>query len=206
MEILKKIYNCFIIISIIEILVGILFFLKPALVQGTISYIVGSLLIVFGLIVLITFFVDSPLYSTAFKAVILICAGLFILIKPGFIFSVMAVIFGLYLVVDGIAGIRGASMMKSREDSSLWVLSLVIAILTIVLGLIVLAYPLASSLISMKIFGILLIISGVLNIYNGGITKRYFKKALKLARENGTVEYVDVESEAVATEATADDK
>lgn len=190
MDFLKKLYNSFILVSILEIAVGIFLFLKPDIIQTTISYVIGGVLIASGVLNLISYIKGEPDYGKVFKAVILSASGVFIIVRPDFIFNIIATIFGLYLLIDGISGLKASSLMKTYEDNNKWIPSFVIALLTVILGLIIIFNPLAASGIPFQIFGIALIISGVLNIYNGGVTKKYLKKLKKQIEQK---EYIDIE-------------
>ena len=56
METLKKILNSFILMSIIEIAVGIMLLARPEIFQTTLSYIIGGISLAFGVLNLITYF------------------------------------------------------------------------------------------------------------------------------------------------------
>lgn len=189
METLKKILNSFILMSIIEIAVGIMLLARPEIFQTTLSYIIGGIALAFGVLNLITYFRGEQIYGELFKAVILCAAGIFIIARPDFIFKVIAIIFGLYLLADGISSLRGASAMKNSRDAGKWIPSFVIAIITTVLGILIIVNPFSASGIPFQLFGILLIVSGVLNIYNGGVTKRYFTKIKNQIEED---KFIDI--------------
>lgn len=189
METLKKILNSFILMAIIEIAVGIMLLARPEIFQTTLSYIIGGIALAFGILNLIAYFRGEQIYGELFKAVILCAAGIFIIARPDFIFKVIAIIFGLYLLADGISSLRGASAMRNSKDSGKWIPSFVIAIITIVLGILIIVNPFSASGIPFQLFGISLIVSGALNIYNGGVTKRYFTKIKKQIEED---KFIDI--------------
>ncbi|MDE6148782.1 MAG: DUF308 domain-containing protein [Ruminococcus sp.] len=190
METLKKLLNSFLLMSIIEIVVGIMLLTKPEIFQTTLSYIIGGIAIAFGALNLIAYFRDDQIYGELFKAIILCTAGIFIIARPDFIFKIIAIIFGLYLLSDGISSLRGAYVMKSNADNGKWIPSFIIALITTLLGVLIIVNPFAASGIPFQLFGISLIISGVLNIYNGGITKRYFTKIQKQIDQD---KFIDIE-------------
>lgn len=190
METLKKLLNSFILISILEIAVGIMLLAKPEIFQTTLSYIIGGIAIAFGALNLITYFRDNQIYGELFKAIILCAAGIFIIARPEFIFKIIAIIFGLYLLTDGISSLRGAAIMKNNNSDSKWVASFIIAAVTTLLGILIIVNPFAASGIPFQLFGISLIISGILNIYNGGVTKRCFKKIQKQIEQD---KFIDIE-------------
>lgn len=190
MNTLKKLLNSFILVSLIEIIVGILLLSKPEIFQTTLSYIIGGVAAAFGILNLISYFRGEQIYGELFKAVILCAAGIFVIARPDFIFKIIAVIFGFYLIADGISSLRGSLLIKSSENSGKWIPSFIIAVITTVLGILIVVNPFTASGIPFQALGIVLIISGCLNIYNGGVTKRYFTKIQKRIEDD---KFIDVE-------------
>lgn len=196
MEILKKVLNSFILFFIAEVAIGVLLLIDPHIFTNTISYILGGVLLAFGLLNLIAYFRAEQVFGYLLKTVVMCAAGIFIITRPSFIFNVLAVIFGLYLLTDGISSLRGALVMKSYGADK-WAGSLIMAILTIVLGIVLIVNPLASTEIAITALGIALVASGIFSIYNGAVTKRYIKRmaknAIQKADPQRNDDYIDID-------------
>lgn len=196
MEMLKKLLNSFILFFIAEVAIGVLLLVDQNIFTNTISYILGGVLLAFGLLNLIAYFRAEQAFGYLLKSVVMCAAGIFIITRPDFIFNVLAIIFGLYLLTDGISSLRNSVAMKNYGASK-WVGSLIMAILTIILGLVLIVNPLASTKIAVTALGIALVISGILSIYNGAVTKRYIKRAEKNAIQSVNIQqdndYIDIE-------------
>lgn len=185
METLKKILNSFIIVFIAEVAVGVLLLVNPDIFTNTISYILGGIALAFGVLNLISYFGGFHTQVTLINTILLCAAGVFIISKPDFIIKILAFTFGLLLLSDGLTSIKGASLIKESNDQN-WVPSMIIAILTTILGFIIVFNPLVSAQTALKVLGISLIISGIFSIYNGLVTKRKINKLEKSS------EYIDI--------------
>lgn len=178
MEFLKKLLNSFIIAFAAEVAIGLLLLINPSIFTNTISYVLGGVILAFGVLSLISYFASDKTGSSITKAVFFCAAGIFIISKPDFIFKILALVFGIYLLADGISSIKNALIIKNNNSDN-WVAPMVMALLTALLGLIITLNPFASAATALQILGVSLIISGVLSIYNGAYTKRKIKKIIK---------------------------
>ncbi|MGN0601734.1 MAG: HdeD family acid-resistance protein [Oscillospiraceae bacterium] len=185
MEILKKMLNSFITIFIAEVAIGLLLLINPDIFTSTISYVLGGVSLAFGVLNLISYFCSERIESDILKAVLLCAAGIFIITKPDFIFKILAFIFGIYLLGDGITSIKRAMIIKDNNIDN-WIAPMVMAVLTTILGLLIILNPFASAKFALKVLGVSLIVSGAFSIYNGVVTKRKIKR---IEQENG---YVDI--------------
>lgn len=191
MNALKKIVNSYILVSLIEAAVGFLLLIKPELFQTALSYILGGIALAIGFLTFISYLKSEQTNEQLFKSIFLCAAGLYIIIRPDFIFKTIAILFGILLFADAISSIRAAFVMKNNEKNGKWIPSFIIAIITGILGILIIINPFTASGIPFQVFGVSLIISGILSVYNGGVTKRYIKKVQKQKESEGN-KYVDI--------------
>lgn len=175
---LKKLLNSFIIAFVAEAAIGLLLLINPSIFTNTISYVLGGVILAVGMLNLISYFNSDKVSSSITKAVFFCAAGIFIITKPDFIFKILALVFGIYLLADGITSIKSSLIIRKIDPGS-WVPPMVVAVLTTVLGLIITLNPFVSVETALKILGAALVISGVLSIYNGAVTKRKIKQITK---------------------------
>lgn len=178
METLKKIINSYLIVFVAEAIIGILLLINPDIFTSTISYICGGILLTFGILKLIAYFRGDNFETEILMAIILCATGIFIIARPSFIFSIFAFFFGIYMLCQGIYSIKGALLIKEYNKDN-WVAPMIIAVLTTILGLIIIINPFATIKATLKVLGITLIISAAFSIYNGMVTKRKINKIQK---------------------------
>lgn len=188
MEILKKLVNSLLLVCIASIVIGVLLIIDPKIFTHVISYVIGGVILAFGALNLISFFASDRSESSIINAIILCITGTFIIVRPDFIFNVLAFAFGLVLLGEGLISLKRASVIKTYNPDK-WFPSMVMAILTTILGFIVILNPFLFASTSMRILGVLLIISAIFTIYNGLFTKKEIKRIEK--KENA--DYIDIE-------------
>ena len=175
METLKKLVNSYLIVFVAETIIGILLLINPDIFTNTISYICGGILLTFGILKLIAYFRGDNFETEILMAILLCASGVFIITKPDFIFKILAFFFGIYILGQGIYSIKGALLIKEYNKDN-WTAPMVVAVLTTIVGLIIVLNPFGSIKATLKVLGIALIFSAAFSIYNGMITKRKINK------------------------------
>lgn len=185
METLKKIINSYLIVFVAEAVIGLLLLINPSIFTSTISYVLGGLLLAFGVIKLITYFREDNFESEVLMSIILCATGIFIIAKPDFISKILAFFFGVYMLCQGISSIKGSLIIKEYNKDS-WIAPMTMAVLTTILGVVIVLNPFSTVTTALKILGVALIISAIFSIYNGMVTKR---KITKIKKSN---DYIDI--------------
>lgn len=162
-EFFRNMKVSYLLAAILYIAFGLVLLIWPKTTGDIICFAFGLILIVYGAITIISFFVhDSRQGSYRFELVIGIVAaalGILFLVNPDFVLSVFPVILGLYVVVDACLNLRRALELKRMEYPRWWV-ALALSLITIALGVLILFRP------GFIADFIIMIIGGVL-IYNG---------------------------------------
>lgn len=149
--------------AILYIAFGLVLLLWPKTTGDILCFMFGLILLVYGAITIISFFVhDSRLGSYRFELVIGIVAaalGILFLVNPTFVLNIFPVILGLYIMVDASLNLKRALDLK-RMDYGRWWIALLLAALSIALGALILLRPgFIANFITRLIGGVL--------IYNG---------------------------------------
>lgn len=158
-EFFKKVKWDSIIISILTIALGILCVALPKTSGDAICIVFGCSLIAVGLMMFIRFFayehiLGEYLFILAMLTVIL---GVFCLVYPNAIKSVVTILFGLYIVVDASVSLSD-SISLARARIKGWFLLFILSLLSVCLGIVVMF----SNFETVMIFaGISLILGGV---------------------------------------------
>ena len=165
-----KIYAPLILLILFELVVGILLLINPEGFTQTVINVFGIVLLVIGAVYLIRFFTDKKkegkyniatiVLSVISLAVGILCA-FFAPTVMGF-FTVIAVIYGVILIVSGI--FKAKTFFDSRKAKlPVSFLSLVSAIVSIILGVLIVANPFTTTKVLWIFAGISLIVEAVLD-------------------------------------------
>ena len=183
MNSIKKILSNYTVVSVICIVLGIALVAKPGLLIHTLAYAVGGLIVGYGLVQIFTILRSrgaKNLFGLDFiTEVIVVLAGLFIIARPAFIPKVLALIFGVYMVISGLVG------LKTAASARLGGASMVISGIVLIGGLALLANPFILADTAIRILGICLIISGAMNFVS-------LRKNTSLAKHKSDGPFIDV--------------
>lgn len=160
----KRFKFTFSLISVIYILLGLFLAISPGTARQVLSYLLGGLALLLGIILVAFYFVkgDNEAISTGGLAggVVLLCLGFYLFARPSLLWQFLPVLVGFFILYDSVIKLQNAIKLKGVGLKFWWaalalsILSGVFALLLIIFGLdIVLLY-----------FGIILIASGVVNL------------------------------------------
>ncbi len=155
------------IISIITIVVGLVLIIWSRQSLNIICSIVGWILCAAGVVAVVLYFVNYKdrsviTYLTLVMGVFVAVIGLWLAINPQVLETLLPSIFGLIIVISGIMNIS-ESMTVRRQNGS-FAASLLLAAITIVLGLVIFFHPQAFNDFIMIFIGICLLYDGVSNL------------------------------------------
>ncbi len=171
----KKNFSLSLLSSFIFIILGLFLFIRPDATIATISYIIGGILLILGILSIIRYF-KSDYGINAFDfdlvyGVLVIIAGLYLIIKPTMLGSIFPVILGIWIIINSVTKFQYALMLKKLQKED-WKYTLLISFLTFVWGIVLLINPLESVLVVTQVIGIFIIIYAVLDIIDNFILRR----------------------------------
>jgi len=157
----------YIVMSLVFCGAGILFIAKPELSAVAISRALGAAMILFGLIKLVGYF-SKDLFRLAFQydlgfGLLLIALGILVLAKPAGVLDFIFVALGIAILADGLFKVQIAVDSK-RFGISTWWLTLVLAMVTGVVGLALVFRPWDSARLLTTLLGAALLAEGILNL------------------------------------------
>lgn len=177
MKVIKSMYKTSLIFSIILFLLGLLLLLKPEVTLHAISYTIGTILIVWGIIPVISFFTNKEKETyLEFNFVIGVFAlifGLIVMLNPNMIGSIIPLLLGIWMIINGITKLSYALSIKDSNST----VSTIIPLLILVCGIILIFNPFGAAVAITKLVGIFLLIYSILDI----IECFSIKKAVKLS-------------------------
>ena len=89
--------------------------------------------------------------------------GIFTLAKPQVVASFLPIVFGIFIVVDGLSRIGSAIDLAKRKGQKWWVL-LLLSIVSVALGILLVLHPFGAAVSVVMVCGILLIVEGAMNL------------------------------------------
>lgn len=166
-ELLKSLKTGYIVLSILFCICGISILLNPTVSTITLCYILGFLIISFGIIKICGYFSRNYYryvfqYDLAF-GILIIILGIIILFHPYGILTLFHTLLGILFLMDGLFKIQLAVDTKTFGIKQWW-LVFIFAILAVILGILMILQPLKSAAFIAILLGITLLAEGILNL------------------------------------------
>lgn len=157
----------YIVMSLVFCGAGVLFIAKPELSAVAISRALGAAMILFGAIKLVGYF-SKDLFRLAFQydlgfGLLLIALGILVLAKPAGVLDFIFIALGIAILTDGLFKVQIAVDSK-RFGIPTWWLTLTLAMVTGVVGLVLVFRPWDSVRLLTALLGAALLAEGILNL------------------------------------------
>lgn len=169
MKILNKVksYNYF--LPIVYFILGLLMVIFPSVISNIINYIIGGLLILFGVDYIIRYLGNNKVttyskYSLIIGVVPIIC-GLFLIFNTQILVSIIPFVAGIVIIMDAIEKLKHAIDLKKMNLDEWWI-NLVIAILFMIFGIIIIMNPFKTAELLIRILGIFLLVDCFADVWN----------------------------------------
>ena len=161
----KKIGWTSIITSLTFTVLGIIIVYNPNTTFQIISYVLGAILIAYGVLKVIEYFKvkgSYDLYNYELVYGIIACLlGIVVIICSGMIEAILRILIGIWIVYSGAMRLGLAmKLQKLDADNKIWVPVLLIALAMLICGLYIIAVP---GTVMMTI-GIIMVIYGIMDI------------------------------------------
>ncbi len=158
----------YIVMSVLLCIAGILFIALPELSAAVIGVSLGIAMLVFGVVKIIGY-CSKDLYRLAFQydlefGILLLVIGVVVLFHPAHLMALICILIGIAVLLDGLFKIRIAMDSRRFGIQSWWVI-LALAIITGVVGIVLVFDSVNSARILTILLGISLLAEGILNLY-----------------------------------------
>ena len=164
---LRYVKSGMMLLSIAYIVIGMMLLIMPQTSLLWICYAFGTVVLITGIVCLIQY---ARIRGTGFTApfmlvggVITAGLGIFTLAKPQVVASFLPIVFGIFIVVDGLSRIGSAIDLAKRKGQKWWVL-LLLSIVSVALGILLVLHPFGAAVSVVMVCGILLIVEGAMNL------------------------------------------
>ena len=157
----------YIVMSAVFCAVGLIFIIRPDVSAGFLGYLLGTAMIVFGAIKIVGYF-SKDLFRLAFQydlefGVILIVLGVIVLAKPLDVLNFVFIATGITTLADSMFKLRIATDARKFGIDAWWTI-FAFAVLTGVIGILLVIRPWESARILTALLGISLLSEGILNL------------------------------------------
>lgn len=194
MKLLKKLKTNVVISAILCILLGIVLVVWPDLSMQIVCTAIGAVLLIGGGVRLAVYFAtkDGSVYAqlNLIMGIILAVVGIWILLQPAKVLSIIPVIVGIVIVLHGVNNLQQALVLYKEKYDKWWV-ALILALLTLGFGVLLILRPFQALETAVMLIGIFLIFDGLSDIW---IVSRIYRMARVLKQE---AEALDVEAEEI---------
>lgn len=182
----KKLKWNLILMSLLYLGLGIFLLLAPGTALNIVCYALGGVVLACAAVQLIRYFaVERGIFQSQLTLISgLVCLGLgaFLIIRSDIVVRILPIVFGLFVIFDSLGRVQNALELRRCEYSS-WKWFLALAVLSVVLGIIMIANPFGTMEMLVMAIGIILIIEGALNLLSALYTVIAVKRFMKLHPE-----------------------
>ncbi len=181
---LNKFINSSILFSIMLVLLGITMCFMPKTSLNVFAYILAGILIINGIFQVIldirmrNYFIAMNQFI---PGVLSILCGIIICFYPNTLTMLIPIVLGIWFILTSIFKIQLS--LSLRNFSGSWLLSLLLAIITCICGIVLILNPTLTSITITIFLGIMLIIYSVSDIIDMVIFKKHIKKIGKYFEE-----------------------
>ncbi len=143
-QVLDRIKHQTVISTLLLMIVGLLMLIIPVRHDGILVEVLGYIILLVGGVMIWDFVAGSKKLTDCIlftAALLLVVLGLYILISGDNILTVLSVLFGILLIIDGLHSVVHAWMYARRSGKKWWWILLLLSISLIVAGIVILNNP-----------------------------------------------------------------
>ena len=178
----KKIFNILTIGSIVVdtllFAFGLYLLIDPTLSAKVIGYVMGLLLIVVGIAAIIKFFIkiknNGFFVLEICYGILNVIAGIFMMSNPLALANILTVGLGVFLIISAVFKVGFALQFRKFKEET-WLFSFIIAILTLIIGILIIVNPLSGVIMTATYVGVMIMIYSAMDV----LQQFLFRKRVK---------------------------
>ena len=182
----KKLKWNLILMSLLYVGLGIFLVMKPGTALNIVCYALGGVVLACAAVQLIRYFVvERGVFQsqlTLISGIICLGLGAFLILRSDIVVSILPIVFGLFVIFDSLGRIQNALELRRCEYSS-WKVFLLLAVLSVILGIVMVVDPFGTMETLVMAIGIILIIEGAINLLSALYTVLAIRRFAKLHPE-----------------------
>ena len=166
---LQNIQLNFLLASVLYIVLGVVLILRPGFTGILLCRLLGGGLLLYGLFALGGYLIRSREMEAfrleLFFGVVAAALGLFFLLNPTAILSILPTILGVYVVIDSLVALQRA-MRLYRMEYPRWWASLLMALLGVLLGVLLVVRPFGATRLLIRFIGVVFVYLGISDLWS----------------------------------------
>ena len=175
MEALKRFKTSSYAVSIVYIIAGLIMLLNPNFISDAVNYVIGILVIIYGVIYSISLYQKKELETYGkfdfLAGVICISFGLFLILNPDTLGSLIPFCIGVIILMDAIRFIINGIRLKKLDYRS-WIINLVVGLVFLVFSIFIIVNAKNITLLLIRFIGVFLIIDALLDFFTESRLKK----------------------------------
>jgi len=179
MEIIKKLKMYTLCVTFIYVIIGLIMLLNPKFMLDAVNYIVGILVLTYGVIYIVRFLGKNTINTFSkfnlLAGLLCVVFGAYILLNPTLLSSIIPFSAGILLLVDGIGKLKDSLEFKKMGYLRWWI-GLVVAIIFIGMGIFMVIKAFEVSELIVRIIGGVFIFDAISDIWSYFCYKKYSPK------------------------------
>jgi uncharacterized membrane protein HdeD (DUF308 family) len=171
-----------VLLSVLYLALGAFLILQPGTALNMVCYALGALVLVCAAVQLVRYFVaERGVFQsqiTLVCGIVCLALGGFLIVRSDVVIRILPIVFGLFVVFDSLGRVQSALELRRCNYSS-WKGILLLALLSVALGVLMIANPFGTMEALVMAIGVILLIEGVLNLlttlYTAFAVRRFMK-------------------------------
>lgn len=182
MEVLKKFKASSYAVFLVYIIVGLIMLLNPSFISDAVNYVIGVLVIVYGVIYSISLYQkrEVEMYGKFdfLAGIICISFGLFLILNPDTLGSLIPFCSGVIILMDAVRFIINSIRLKKFGYRS-WIVNLIVGLVFLGFSILIILKAKEISFLLIRFVGIFLIIDAILDFFTEIRFRKFEKKEVK---------------------------
>ena len=186
----KKLKWNLILMSLLYLGLGFFLLLVPGTALNVVCYALGAVVLICAVVQLVRYFaVERGVFQsqlTLISGLVCLALGAFLIIRSDIVVRILPIVFGLFVIFDSLGRIQNALELRRCNYES-WKGFLALALLSVVLGVVMIMNPFGTMETLVMAIGVILIVEGTLNLLSALYTVIAVKRFMKLHPETQSV-------------------
>lgn len=145
------------------LIVGIILTIWPDESINIAVNLVGSVVVIFGIANLVIWYKNNTNYASLFLGILAIIVGLFIILRSATVISIIHILLGVAILADGITNMK--SLLDVKTNTRSWKILFISAIITSILGIVLIFKPIFIADMIIRIGGIVMILCALEGLF-----------------------------------------
>ena len=163
----KKLKWNLIVMSVLYLALGIFLLMVPGTALNVVCYALGGVVLLGAVIQLVRYFlVERGIFQsqlTLISGLVCLALGGFLILRSDIVVRILPIVFGLFVIFDSLGRVQSALELRRCGYGS-WKGFLLLALLSVVLGVVMIVDPFGAMETLVMAIGVILIIEGALNL------------------------------------------